>query len=168
MDLKLMELSQAQEKFILKWGKLCTNWGVNRAMGQIHALLLITKDDLCADEIMEELTMSRGSVNMNLKSLESWSLIEKVHKSGERKDFYRAEKDMSKVFKIIVTQRKKRELDPLLCLMDEIESVAPECPESSEFCRMTKEIERFAKKADHALTAITSSKADWISKFFIR
>lgn len=168
MDLLSMELNQAQEKFILKWGKLCTNWGVNRAMGQIHGLLLISNGALCADELMEKLSMSRGSVNMNLKSLESWSLIEKVHKSGERKDFYRAEKDMSKVFKLIISQRKKRELDPLLGLMDEIESVAPKCPDSSEFCRMTKEIERFAKKADHALTAITSSKAEWISRFFIR
>ena len=65
-----MNLSAAQDKFICDWGKLCTNWGVKKAMGQIHALLLVSKDDLCADDVMAKLCMSRGNVNMNLRELE--------------------------------------------------------------------------------------------------
>ena len=137
-------------------------------MGQIHALLLVTKGDLCADQVMEKLCMSRGNVNMNLRELEHWRLIEKVFKTGERKDFYRAEKDLSKVFKIIVEQRKKKELDPLLKLLEDVNSVQPGCPDSHEFCRMTKELHRFAKRADHALNTITGSKKEWISKILLR
>jgi len=163
-----MNLDTAQQKFVHNWGNLSTNWGICRTMGQIHALLLVTKGDLCADDVMEKLCMSRGNVNMNLRALESWNLIKKVYKPGVRKDFYEAEKDLSKVFKIIIAERKKKELDPLLGLLDEVDKVQPQCPESSEFCRMTKELHRFAKKADHALNAISSSQAEWISKILIR
>ena len=144
------------------------NWGVNKAMGQIHALLMVTKGDLCADQIKQKLSMSGGNVNMNLKSLEHWQLIKKICKTGERKDFYRAEKDLSKVFKIIVTERKKKELDPLLELLDDVNDVKAKCPESDEFCRMTKDLHRFAKRADHALNTITASNKDWISKILLR
>ncbi len=163
-----MDLDSAQGKFIHEWGKLSTNWGVNRAMGQIHALLLVTKDDMCADDLMAKLCMSRGNVNMNLRALEGWLLIEKVYKPGERKDYYKAEKDLSKIFKIIIAERKKKELDPLLGLLNEVNAVMPKCPESSEFCRMTKNLHRFAKKADHALNAISKSNAEWISKILLR
>ena len=163
-----MNLQSAQEKFIHEWGKLCTNWGVNRAMGQIHAFLLVTNEDMCADQLMEKLCMSRGNVNMNLRALENWKLVERVHKPGERKDYYHAEKDLSKVFKLIIAERKKKELDPLLGLLEEVNAVQPRCPESSEFCRMTKNLHRFAKKADHALSAISNSSTDWISKILIR
>lgn len=163
-----MDLSAAQEKFVHEWGKLSTNWGVNKAMGQIHAFLLVSSEDLCADQVMRKLCMSRGSVNMNLRALENWQLVEKVHKPGERKDYYRAEKDLSKVFKIIIEERKKKELDPLLGLLKEVNDVQPQCPESSEFCRMTKNLHRFAKKADHALKAISNSNAEWIGKILMR
>ena len=163
-----MDLSAAQDKFVHEWGKLCINWGVNRAKGQIHALLLVANEDLCADQIMEKLCMSRGNVNMNLRALEDWQLLERVHKPGDRKDFFRAEKDLSKVFKIIIEERKKKELDPLLGLLQDVKQVEPRCPESSEFCRMTKSLHQFAKKADHALNAMSSSNAEWITKIFLR
>lgn len=163
-----MDLSNAQEKFIHDWGILSTNWGVKCAMGKIHALLLVSKGELCADMIMDKLKMSRGNVNMNLKALENWKVIKKAYKPGERKDFYIAEKDLSKVFKLIIAERKRKELDPLLSLLEDINAVQPRCPESSEFCRVTKDLGRFAKKADHALKAISSSQAEWISKILIR
>jgi len=157
-----------QSRFICEWGKLCTNWGVNKTMGQIHAVLLVSHNLMCADDIMERLCMSRGNVNMNLRALENWRLIEKKHISGERKDFYQAEKDLGKVFKIIVAERKKKELDPLMELLDEMEAVRPKCQQSNEFCKVTGELQKFAKKADHALSSITSDKASWISKILIR
>ena len=137
-------------------------------MGQIHALLLVADEPMCADVIMDQLSMSRGNVNMNLRALENWQLVEKVHISGERKDFYQAEKDLSKVFKIIVAERKKKELDPLIKLLEEVDAVKPRCTQSNEFCRVTKELHRFAKKADHALSSISNGKADWISKILLR
>ncbi len=157
-----------QRRFICEWGKLCTNWGVNKTMGQIHAILLLSHDPMCADHIMEQLSMSRGNVNMNLRALENWQLIDKVHLSGQRKDFYRAEKDLSKVFRIIVAQRKKKELDPLMKLLEEVDAVRPQCKQSNEFCKVTKELQRFAIKADHALNSITNGKGGWITKFLIR
>ncbi len=160
--------SEYQSRFICEWGKLCTNWGVNKTMGQIHAVLLVSHQLLCADEIMERLCMSRGNVNMNLRALENWRLIEKTHISGQRKDFYQAEKDLSKVFKIIVAERKKKELDPLMELLQEMEAVRPKCQQSNEFCKITGELHKFARKADHALSSITSDKASWISKILIR
>ena len=163
-----MKLSEAKETFIHNWGNLCTNWGVTKAMGQIHALLLISPQGLCSDQIMTQLSISRGNVHMNLKALEDWRLIQRDYRPGERKSFYVAEKDLSKILKIVIEERKKRELDPLLGLLKDIGEIRPNCPESSEFCRMTKEIERFASKADHALLAISSSQAEWISKILLR
>lgn len=163
-----MKLSEAKERFICEWGKLCHNWGVNKTMGQIHALLLVSDRDLCADEIMEELKFSRGNVNMNLRALIDWQLVDKVNVTGERKDFFKAEKDLTKVFKLIVEHRKKKELDPLVNLLDEISAVQPQCQKSNEFCRMVKKLTAFSHRVDHALAAITSSKSDWLSKILLR
>jgi len=163
-----MDLSQAQQTFVHNWGTLSTNWGVPKAMGQIHALLLVSQDDLCCDEIMHKLSMSRGNVHMNIKALTDWRLIHKIHIPGDRKSYFKAEKDLSRVFKIIIEERKKKELDPLLGLLKEISSVHPKCPESSEFCRVTKDIQKFATKADHALNAISTSQAEWIAKILMR
>lgn len=163
-----MNLKSARNRFICEWGTLSTNWGVNKTMGHIHALLLITEEQLCADQIMEKLKISRGNVNMNLRSLMDWGLVHKVNVTGDRKDYYRAEKDLNKVFKAIVERRKKRELDPLKDLLDEINAVQPRCPESNEFCTRVRDLRKFTNKVDHALGAITSSKSDWIARFLMR
>ncbi len=163
-----MDLIQARQRFICEWGTLCTNWGVNKTMGHIHALLLVTKGHLCADEVMEKLKISRGNVNMNLHALMDWGLVHKVNITGDRKDYYRAEKDLNKVFKSIVDRRKKKELDPLMDLLGEVGSIQPRCPSSSEFCNVVRDLRKFTNKVDHALAAITSSKSDWIAKFLVR
>ena len=163
-----MKLSTAKQKFICEWGKLGSNWGINKAMGQIHGLLLVACDDLCGDDIMEELQMSRGNVNMNLRALQDWQLVHKVYKPGQRKDYYKAEKDLSKVLKIIVEHRKKKELDPLMELLEEVECVEPKCRKSSEFCQMVDQLKSFSVKADRALKTITSSKTGWLSMIMNR
>lgn len=157
-----------ENRFICEWGKLCTNWGVNKTMGQIHAVLLISHRPMCANQIMARLAMSSGNVNMNLKTLEKWHLIEKTHIDGERKDFYYAEKDLGKVFKIVVAERRKRELDPLIDLLKELEAVKPKCDQSKEFCKVTRELQQFATKVHHALSSITSDKASWLSRILMR
>lgn len=158
----------AEEKFISEWGTLCTKWGVNKTMGQIHAVLLISSHAMCSDQVMQRLDLSRGNVNMNIRALEQWQLIHRIQKIGERKDYYEAEKDFNKVFKIIITERRKQELDPLVNLLKELDKINPVCQESQEFCKVTKELNQFAQKADHALNAITGGNLDWLSKIFLR
>lgn len=163
-----MDLSSAKLKFIREWGTLCCNWGANRAMGQIHAVLLIANEDMSADQIMEELQISRGNVNMNLRSLIDWRLIEKIHKPGCRKDHFRAEKDLSKVFKLIIQQRKKKEFDPLKEMLEEMQAVRPKCVKSDEFCRVMQNLTMYVRKVDHALSAMTNSKMQWLTKIISR
>lgn len=160
---KKMELTNAKEKFIQEWGILCNNWGVNKTMGQIHAVMLLSCKNLCADDIMEQLQISRGNANMNLRALVEWRLIEKRHKPGDRKDYYEAQKDFNEVFRIIVENRKKKEFDPLLKLVDELSEVRPMCIDSNEFCTIVKKIGVYTEKVDRALNVITNSNMDWFS-----
>lgn len=132
-------------------------------MGQIHAVMLVSSKDLCADEIMEQLQISRGNANMNLRALVEWRLIEKRHKPGDRKDYYEAQKDFNEVFRIIVENRKKKEFDPLLKLVDELSEVQPMCVDSNEFCTIVKKIGVYTEKVDRALNVITKSNMDWFS-----
>jgi DNA-binding transcriptional regulator GbsR (MarR family) len=118
-----MKLSEAKQQFISSWGAFGTHWGINRTMAQIHALLLVSADPMTQDDIMEELTISRGNTNMNIRELINWGLVERVILSGERKEFFSAEKDIWKVVRQIVKERKKRELDPMLKLLDQLEEV---------------------------------------------
>ena len=163
-----MRLHEAQERFVTEWGKLSSNWGVNKAMGQIHALLLISPCCVTADDIMNQLEMSRGNVNINLKTLTHWGLIQKVVKKGNRKDFYKAEKDLWKVFQLIIQHRKRKELDPLLSLIKEMAPVEPKCEESLEFCRVLKELEMFSSKIDRALKLMLNSESNWLTKSMSR
>jgi len=130
-----MELQDGRDKFIQSWGTLGSNWGINRTMAQIHALLLIAPEPLCAMDIKEKLNISMGNTNMNIRSLMDWGLVYKKLKPGERKEFFEAEKDMWEVVKKIVIQRKKKELEPVLKILDEISAVEGKCSESDEFCK---------------------------------
>src|SRR6185503_20133335 len=118
-----MTLAEAKAKFIADWGRFGTNWGINRTMAQIHALLLISPDPLSADEVMEELSISRGNSNMNIRELMDWGLVQKVIRPGERKEFFSAEKDIWKVARQIVKERKKRELDLMIPVLKELSEV---------------------------------------------
>jgi DNA-binding transcriptional regulator GbsR (MarR family) len=108
------ELDRVRERFILHWGEMAPLWGINRTMGQIHALLLISPESLSANEIMNELQISRGNVSMALRELIAWGIVSRVHIKGERREFYTTEKDVWKMFRIIARERKKREVDPTI------------------------------------------------------
>lgn len=162
-----MELKEGKEKFLQAWGALGSSWGVNRTMAQIHALLLISPQSLCADDIIEELKISRGNANMNLRALIDWGLVFKELKPGERKEFFVAEKDMWEVVKNIIIQRKKRELEPIIRVLDELSSVESEDVESKEFVEMIKEIKLFSSKADSTLETLVKSDANWFVGTFM-
>jgi len=161
-------LKEGKDRFIQSWGTIGSNWGINRTMAMIHALLLISPEPLSADEVMEELSISRGNANMNLRALIDWNLIYKALKTGERKEFFTAEKDMYKVIKAVITQRKKRELEPLLRILDELSTVTGESPEEKQFEEVIRDIKLFSNKADSTLESLISSKSDWFVSTFMR
>src|SRR4030081_2780806 len=111
-----MKLTEAKLQFIASWGAFGTHWGINRTMAQVHALLLVSPEPLSQVDLMEQLNISRGNVNMNIRELIDWGLVERVIIPGERKEFFTAEKDIWKVARQITRERKKRELDPMLKL----------------------------------------------------
>ncbi|MCB0579086.1 MAG: transcriptional regulator [Phaeodactylibacter sp.] len=163
-----MTLKEGKEKFIQSWGALGSSWGINRTMAQIHALLLISPEALSAEEIMEELQISRGNANMNIRALIDWGLVFKELKPGERKEFFVAEKDMWEVVKNIIIQRKKRELEPMLRVLDEISSVDPESEEAEEFVEIIREIKLFSNKADSTLDTLVKSDSNWFVGTFMK
>ncbi len=118
-----MNLNEAKQQFIQSWGVLGSSWGINRTMAQIHALLLIAPEALNADEIMEALQISRGNANMNIRELINWGIVEKVLKPGDRKEYFSAEKDIWKVAMRIMKERKKRELDPMITVIEQIKVI---------------------------------------------
>ncbi len=163
-----MDYKQGKERFIESWGKLAIDWGANRTMGQVHALLLISPEPICADEVMEQLQISRGNANTTLRRLIDWDIVQKHFKPGERKEFFTAEKDMWKVMKSIIKVRKKKELDPMIRVIDELSEVQPLCGLSKEFCHTVKEIKMFSDQADKVLDNITQSEMNWLMNSMLR
>ena len=157
-----MHLDEGKRQFIESWGKMGINWGTNKTMGQVHALLMMTPHPMCADEIMEQLEVSRGNVNTNCRTLIDWGLVHKKFKKGERKEYFIAEKDVVKIFKAVITARKKKELDPMLKVLEEMKSVEGLCEESNEFCKVVKGLHQFSSQADKALTHLINTESKWI------
>ena len=108
------QLRTSQDLFIRRWGEMGATWGINRTMAEIHALLYITAQSLCTDDVMERLHISRGNASMSLRSLCDWGIIRRLHKRGERREFFESLHDVWEIFSIIATERKRREMDPVL------------------------------------------------------
>lgn len=163
-----MQFQEGKEKFLHAWGTLGSDWGINRTMAQVHALLLIAPAAMCADEIMAELQISRGNANMNLRSLLDWGLIYKEIKPGDRKEYFVAEKDMWTVVRQIILHRKKKELDPIVKLLNELSDVNPQCEKSEEFCKTIREIKLFTSKADSTLDTLVHADSNWFLGTFLK
>ncbi|HRG23210.1 MAG TPA: transcriptional regulator [Chitinophagaceae bacterium] len=158
-----MKLTEAKQQFISSWGAFGTHWGINRTMAQIHALLLVSPEPLTQDDIMEELTISRGNTNMNIRELINWGLVDRVLISGERKEFFSAEKDIWKVVKQIVKERKKRELEPMLQLLDKLEAVEGDKKdkEVKTFVDTISGIKKLGRQADKTLDTMIRAEESW-------
>ena len=113
------KLSEIRERFVGQWGVMGAQWGINRTMAQIHALLMTNPDALSTDDVMEELAISRGNAHTNLKELVNWGLLRIVTRKGDRKDYFEAELDVWEIFRRIVEERKRREVDPALDLLQD-------------------------------------------------
>lgn len=162
-----MQLEEGKERFIEAWGTLGSSWGVTRTMAQIHALLLVSNEPKSSDDVMEELKISRGNANTNMRNLVDWGLAYKKLIPGERKEYFVAEKDMSKVVKSIVIQRKKRELEPMLRLLDELTGVEGQTAEADEFRGVVKDLKLYSHKADSALDALVKMDSNWFFSTFL-
>src|SRR5947207_10703787 len=108
------QLKTSQDLFIRRWGEMGATWGINRTMAEIHALLYITAQPLCTDDVMERLHISRGNASMSLRSLCDWGIIRRLHKRGERREFFESLHDVWEMFSIIAAERKRREMEPVL------------------------------------------------------
>ena len=115
-----MELTPLMEKFILHWGEMGQRWGINRTVGQIHALLYLSKRPLHAEEIADTLGVARSNVSTSLKELQNWGIVRVAHVMGDRRDHFESMKDVWEMFRVILDERKKRETDPTLQLLREL------------------------------------------------
>ncbi len=157
-----MQLQEAQERFVQSWGTLGSSWGINRTMAQIHALLLITAEPISTDDIMERLNISRGNANMNLRALIDWALIHKVHKPGERMEYFGAEKDMWHVAMRIMRERRKRELEPIMDTLMQLKRVeGNDSADKKEFERVIQDIDDLADRADTVMRKMERADQNW-------
>lgn len=159
-----MELQEAQHQFIQSWGQLGSSWGINKTMAQIHALLLLSDKALSTDEVMEKLNISRGNANMNLRELIHWGIVHKEFKPGERKEFFFSEKSVWELARQVMMERKRRELDPLLKMLDQVKEVEGKGEDVKVFKQVTAEVRRFAKRADSLIHLVVGMK----ESFFFR
>lgn len=130
-------------------------------MAQVHALLLVASEPMCAEDVIHELKISKGSVNMNLRALLDWGLVYRFNREGCRSEYYQAEKNLHKVFKQILVHRKKKELDPILRDLEDLQRCTDKCDKSREFRKMVSEINDFVHKADHALELLIKTDSHW-------
>ena len=143
-----MKYAEGKEKFIETWGTLGSQWGVNKSIAQVQALLLISPKPLTTDDIMEELKISRGNANMSVRQLLDWGIVYKKSVAGDRKEYFIAEKDVWKWALKIGNVRKQRELNPVLDLLKDISenSEKAKTEEEKEFARQINELNAFTQQ----------------------
>src|SRR2546426_12419953 len=110
-------LRPVQQKFILHWGEMGTRWGINRTVAQIHALLFLSPRPLHAEQIAQTLNVARSNVSTSLKELQSWGIVKLVHVLGDKRDHFESMKEVWEMFRVVLDERKKREIDPTLALL---------------------------------------------------
>src|SRR5262245_56867326 len=113
----MTQLSPVQQKFILHWGEMSTRWGINRTVAQIHALLFLSPKPLNAEEIAETLAVARSNVSTSLKELQGWGIVKLVHVLGDKRDHFESMKEVWEMFRVVLDERKRREIDPTLNML---------------------------------------------------
>jgi len=148
-----MKLKEAQMEFIQTWGSVGSSWGIPRSMAQIHALLLANSEGLSTEEVMDEIKLSRGNVNINLRELINWGLISKQNRLGERKEYFKANHQIWEIAKRIIEERKKREFIPIQNLLRELKSAKfeGEKKEVEHFTKLMKELDEFLSQRQQIL-----------------
>jgi HTH-type transcriptional regulator, glycine betaine synthesis regulator len=148
-------------QFVEHWGMMARSWGINATMGELFALLYINGDEWTADALKEWLDVSRGNVSMNLRELMSWGVVHKVHRQGERREFYRAETDVWTLFRRILFERKRRELDPTLVVLERtVELVESESAPHAARLERIASLRRFFDLINNLATRLLTLEPD--------
>ena len=165
-----MEWSEGKTKFIEAWGKIGSEWGVNRTMAQVHALLMLSPEPLSTEEVMGELQISRGNANMTLRELIDWGLVDKRLKPGERKEYFYADKDVYAIAKKVARERRRRELEPVINILDELSAIEGDQndPHYATFNKMVTDINQFSKNVDKALDTMLKADENWFFNLILK
>src|SRR5947208_17038697 len=113
----MSQLNTVKEQFVLHWGEMGARWGINRTVAQVHALLHVSAEPLTAEEIATTLSVARSNVSTSIRELQAWGLVRPVHVLGDRRQHFTSIKDVWEMFRIIVDERKKREIDPTMAML---------------------------------------------------
>src|SRR5207302_3326837 len=113
----MAKLGTVEQQFVLHWGEMGTRWGINRTVAQIHALLYLSPKPLHAEEIAETLDVARSNVSTSLKELQGWGIVKLTHVLGDKRDHFESMKDVWEMFRVVLDERKKREIDPTLSML---------------------------------------------------
>ncbi|WP_227428831.1 GbsR/MarR family transcriptional regulator [Psychrobacter sp. I-STPA6b] len=144
-----MKLNPATEQFILHWGEMGSQWGVNRTMSQIHALLYIIGKPLNAEEITETLGVARSNVSTSIKELQNWGLVQKVSILGDRRDHFTTHGDVWELARIIVVERQRRELEPTVQFLQQLMN-------SPEFAQENSQVQQKIQETQEFVSTLTS------------
>jgi len=164
-----MNYDEAKNKFISTWGSLGTLWGINKAMAQIHALLLISPEPLSMEDIMKELQISRGNTSMNLRQLMDWGIVSKENKMGERKEYFTSEKDVQELARQIAKERSRRELKPTIKILNDVSNIKEDgTAKTSELIKQTKALHEMANNMDIMMNKVIAQDQNWLTKALMK
>ena len=166
-----MKYTESKKKFIDAWGTLGSSWGISRTMAQIHALLLICPGSMTTDDIIDELKISRGNVSMSLKSLIEWGIVFKEYIPGDRKEHFYTDKDIWQLASQVARERKRRELDPVIKMLEQIQNVNDKSAakkDVDQFNSVSGDLLHFAKASDNVLNKFVNSNSNWFFKKFMK
>jgi DNA-binding transcriptional regulator GbsR (MarR family) len=155
-----MSLQESKQKFIGTWGSLGSEWGINKSVAQVHALLLVSIEPISTDDIMQELTISRGNANMSIRQLMDYGIIYKKVIAGDRKEYFIAEKDIWKWAVKIAMMRKQKEIDPVMSVLEELKegTKKDKTAEGKEFYTTVDDIHSFTDQFSTLADKIFTSK----------
>jgi DNA-binding transcriptional regulator GbsR (MarR family) len=164
-----MNFNDAKNKYIQTWGALGSQWGINKTMAQIHALLLISEHAISMEEIMDELKISRGNASMNIRALIDWGIVYKETKAGERKEYFYAEKDLDELAVKIATERSRREIKPALKVLKEVSQLQDTATDDQKyFAQQTQQLAGFVSKVDNLIDKTTQYNENWLGKLVVK
>ncbi|HNE50529.1 MAG TPA: transcriptional regulator [Chitinophagales bacterium] len=158
-----MQIKDAKKQFVQGWGALGSQWGINKTLAQIHALMMVSTEPLSTEEIMEELSISRGNANMNIRELTDWGLVSKVFKPGERRDYFVGEKEVWKIARQVAKVRKAKELDPILNLFSTLKELdfPVKNEDTKQFQKLVNDVHKLALSVDKLLEVIFKAEENW-------
>ncbi|MFD1469915.1 GbsR/MarR family transcriptional regulator [Hymenobacter caeli] len=165
-----LTLAQAKAQFIHTWGVSGAGWGVSKTLAQMHALLLVSPGALSTEDLMEQLTISRGNASMTVRELLDWGLAYKELRAGERREYFVAEKDMLQVTRCIIRARKRRELDQMKRSLDQLAALPGDAqdPDYRAFHTALTDIQQLAGASDKLLTRLMQAEKSWFWDKFLK